>query len=430
MRLIYNIVIALFLPVVLARLVYRGFRNRSYLSRIGERFGRYSRATDPYDVWIHAVSVGEVNAAGPLARALTRRDPTLRILVTTMTPTGADQARIAMGARIDHLYLPYDYPFAVRRFLDHVSPRLAIMMETEIWPNFIAHCNKRDIPLVVANLRLSQRSYAKYARLLPFTRSVFRRIKWFAVQSERDRDRVARLLGNDRNLSVTGNIKFEINLPASLREVAQVVRREWGNERTIWVAGSTHEREEEIVIDVFKSIREDHPTLLLVLVPRHPERFDAVCRLVQKNRLKLARRSLQTGPIEDDVAVFVGDTMGELPVFFAASDIAFVGGSLVETGGHNILEACALGKPVVFGPHMFNFLEISQMALKQGAGIQVQDESSLERVVRNLVEDANLRYSCGQNGIRLVENNQGALKRTLDALSPFLGDFKLDRKLD
>lgn len=420
MRLIYNIVIVLFLPAVLVRLLYRGFRSRAYLGRLGERFGLYPGTPHHYDVWIHAVSVGEVNAAGPLARALTRRNPAMRILLTTMTPTGADQARIAMGPRIDHLFLPYDYPFAVRRFLDHVNPRLAIMMETEIWPNFIAHCDKRGIPLVVANLRLSQRSYRKYARLLPFTRSVFRRIKWLAVQTGLDRERVTRLLGHDRNLSVTGNIKFEINLPASLREVAQVVRRDWGNERTIWVAGSTHEGEEEIAIEVFKSIRERHPSLLLVLVPRHPERFDSVYRLAQKSRLKVARRSTQSGAIDDDAAIFVGDTMGELPVFFAASDIAFVGGSLVETGGHNILEACALGKPVVFGPHMFNFLEISQMALEQGAGIQVRDKSELERVLRNLVEDANLRYSCGQNGIKLVENNQGALNRTLAALSPFL----------
>lgn len=420
MRLIYNIIIFAFLPVVLTRLLLRGLRTRSYLGRISERFGHYTGPAKRFDIWIHAVSVGEVNAAGPLARSLLRRCPDSRILLTTMTPTGADQARIAMGPRVEHLYLPYDYPFAVKRFLRHVNPGMAIMMETEIWPNFIWHCNKRGIPLAVANLRLSERSYRKYARLAPFTRSVFRRIKWFAVQTDSDRERVARLLGHDGNQSVTGNIKFEINLPASLREVAQVVRREWGTDRTIWVAGSTHEREEEMIIEVFRSLRESHPELLLVLVPRHPERFDAVHRLLQKSRLSSVRRSQQSGPIDDDVEAYLGDTMGELPVFFAACDIAFVGGSLVEIGGHNILEACALGKPVVFGPHMFNFLEISQLALEQRAGIQVQNESELEQVVRNLIEDANLRYSCGQNGITLVDNNQGALQRTIDALEPFL----------
>jgi len=424
LRLIYNIVITLLLPFVFVRLFLRALKNRAYVSRMGERFGRYRPPARSYDVWIHAVSVGEVNAAGPLARALARRNSNWRILVTTMTPTGADQARITMGARIDHLYLPYDYPFAVARFLDHTDPKLAIMMETEIWPNFVTHCHRRGIPLVVANLRLSERSYRKYARLAPFTGSVFRRIKWFAVQTATDRDRVVRLSGRSDNLSVTGNIKFEISLPASLREVAQVVRREWGNERTIWVAGSTHEGEEEIIVDVFRSVRRDHPSLLLVLVPRHPERFDSVHRLLQRSRLASVRRSTHTGPIGDDVEAFLGDTMGELPVFFAASDIAFVGGSLVPTGGHNILEACALGKPVIFGPHMFNFLEISRMALEAGAGIQVKDAHELEQTVRQLVEDANHRFSCGQNGITLIDANQGALVRTLEALEPFLGKMR------
>lgn len=424
LRLIYNLVITLLLPFVFIRLFLRALKNRAYVSRMGERFGRYRGPARSYDVWIHAVSVGEVNAAGPLARALARRNANWRILVTTMTPTGADQARTTMGARIDHLYLPYDYPFAVARFLDHTDPKLAIMMETEIWPNFVTHCHRRRIPLVVANLRLSERSYREYARLAPFTRSIFRRIKWFAVQTTTDRDRVVRLSGRSDNLSVTGNIKFEIALPASLREVAQVVRREWGNERTIWVAGSTHEGEEEIIVDVFRSVRRDHPSLLLVLVPRHPERFESVHRLLQRSRLKTVRRSTHTGPIGDDVEAFLGDTMGELPVFFAASDIAFVGGSLVPTGGHNILEACALGKPVIFGPHMFNFLEISRMALDAGAGIQVQDAHALEQTVRQLVEDANHRFSCGQNGIALIDANQGALARTLEALDPFLGEMR------
>ncbi|KAA3624358.1 MAG: 3-deoxy-D-manno-octulosonic acid transferase [Proteobacteria bacterium] len=422
LRFLYNLIIYLLLPIILVRLLSRGLRNRAYLSRIGERFGRYPDQPRDYDVWIHAVSVGEVNAAGPLARALVKMNPQLRVLLTTMTPTGADQARIAMSERIEHLYLPYDYPFAVRRFLEHCSPKVAIMMETEIWPNFIQQCDRRGIPLVVANLRLSQRSYAKYARLLPFTRSVFRKVKWFAVQTAADRQRVGGLLGHRENVSVTGNIKFEINLPASLREVAQVVRREWGTERTVWVAGSTHEGEEETIIKVFKSLRQRHPSLLLVLVPRHPERFDSVYRLLQKYRLDTVRRSMHAGAVSDDLEVFLGDTMGELPIFFAACDIAFVGGSLTEIGGHNILEACALGKPVIFGPHMFNFLEISQMALERHAGIQVQNEKELESVLRQLVEDANFRYACGQRGIALVEDNQGALMRTLEVLEPFLPD--------
>ncbi len=412
------------LPVVLVRLLLRGLRNRAYLKRIGERFGLYPETpAQGFDFWIHAVSVGEVNAAGPLARALSRRYPDKRILLTTMTPTGADQARITMGERISHLYLPYDYPFAVSRFLDRNRPKLAIMIETELWPNVISICHRRGIPLAVVNLRLSQRSYQRYARVQPFARSVFRKIRAFAVQTRDDRDRVARLIGDcDVPITVTGNIKFEIALPASLREVAQVVRRDWGTERTVWIAGSTHEPEEEVILRVFAALRKNHDNLLLVLVPRHPERFDPVFRLVQKHHFKVARRSEHRGTLPADTEVFLGDTMGELPVFYGACDIAFVGGSFSETGGHNILEASALGKPVVFGPNMFNFLEVGKLAIDSKAGIQVSTESELEQTMRRMIDDANFRFSYGQNGIRLIENNQGALSRTLDVLSTFLGN--------
>jgi len=419
-RLLYTLFIYLLLPIVAVRLILRSTRNPAYLNRIGERFGRYNTPAKKYDIWIHAVSVGEVNAAGPIARALLRDQPDKRVLLTTMTPTGADQARLSLGGRIDHLYLPYDYPFAVRSFLNHVQPSIAIMMETEIWPNFVSYCRKRGIPLVVANLRLSERSHQKYRRLLPFSRSVFRKVSHFAVQTASDRDRVRNLTRRDDNITVTGNIKFEVNLPASLREVAQVVRREWGTERSVWVAGSTHDREEEIILNVFQALRKKHPDLLLVLVPRHPERFDAVYRLIQRHRLAVHRRSEGPASPEHQTDVFFGDTMGELPTFYAAADIAFVGGSLVEVGGHNILEACALGKPVVFGKYMFNFLEISQMALEQKAGLQVANAMELEQVLERLITDANNRYSIGQNGIKLVEDNQGSLDNTIAVLNKYL----------
>ncbi len=416
MRYLYILVIYLFLPVVLARLFLRGMQNRSYFRRVNERFGRYNFPPRRYDIWIHAVSVGEVNAAGPLARAMIRRYPGKQILLTTMTPTGADQAKLTMGNKIDHLYLPYDYPPGVRSFLDHTNPKLAIMIETEIWPNIVAHCKKRKIPLIVANLRLSQGSHKSYARFLPFTRSVFRNIKHFAVQTNADRLRVEHLSKRQNNITVTGNIKFEVSLPASLKEVAQVIRREWGTERTIIVAGSTHEKEEEIIIDAFKPLRETHPELLLVVVPRHPERFDSVYRLLLKSKLKTLRRSRHSGDIPRDVAVFLGDSMGELPTFYAAADIAVVGGSLVPIGGHNILEPCALGKPVVFGQYMFNFLEISKMALQRKAGIQISSTEELEQILLRFTEDANFRFSYGQNGVGLVEDNRGALDNTMTVL--------------
>jgi 3-deoxy-D-manno-octulosonic-acid transferase len=422
LRLLYNFFIFLLLPIVVIRLLRRAMRSPTYLARMGERFGRYKTPAKKYDIWIHAVSVGEVNAAGPIARALLREHPEKRILLTTMTPTGADQARGSLGNRIDHLFLPWDYPFAVKAFLNHTQPKLAIMMETEIWPNFVSYCKKRNIPLVIANLRLSERSYKKYRKLLPFARSVFRKVSHFAVQTEADKQRVQQLTRLDENITVTGNIKFEVNLPASLREVAQVVRRDWGIDRTVWVAGSTHDMEEEILLKVFKTLKQKYPKLLLVLVPRHPERFEAVFRVIQRQKLNCHRRSMGSAGSPDQVDVYLGDTMGELPTFYAAADIAFVGGSLVEIGGHNILEACALGKPVIFGPYMFNFLEISKLALAQNAGIQVHDADELISVMYRMIDDANYRYSYGENGIKLVNENRGSLQNTLDALKNYIND--------
>lgn len=419
MRYLYILVIYLMLPVIWTRLFLRGLKNRAYWNRVSERFGFFTGARQTFDIWIHAVSVGEVNAAGPLAKSFSQKYPDKKILVTTMTPTGADQVRMSMGTNVSHLYLPYDYPGAVKRFLRHVNPGLAIMMETEIWPNFITHCKKRGIPLYIANLRLSERSYQSYARLKPFARSVFRKVSGFIVQTQADAERVKKLLGKSSNeVHVTGNIKFEVNLPASLKEVSEVIRREWGIERTIWVVGSTHDKEEETILATLKKLRGDHPELLLILVPRHPERFENVARLIRRNGLKHLRRSTHNGPVDTETEVFLGDTMGELPVFYAAGDIAFVGGSLAPIGGHNILEPCALGKPVLFGPHMFNFEEISQIALQNKAGIQVNDANELEQVMRRLITDPEFRYQCGENGLVMIQENQGSLANTLELLEP------------
>ena len=405
---------------MLIRLTIRALKSPAYFLRVRERFGYYKSPPGTYKIWIHAVSVGEVNAAGPLARELQRLYPNEKILLTTMTPTGADQARISFGERIDHLYLPYDYPFAVRRFINRIQPKLAIMMETEIWPNFIARCHKQNIPLVIANLRLSDRSFRQYKKFSFISRPVFRKIAHFAVQTNADSKRIRAITKSPNNITVTGNIKFEVNLPASLLEVAQVVRREWGTNRTILVAGSTHEGEEEILLQVFIRLKKHHADLLLVLVPRHPERFDSVYKLIAKYKLLCSRRSTNHIISDAGIDVHLGDTMGELPTFYAASDIAFVGGSLVKIGGHNILEACALGKPVVFGKYMFNFLEISRMTLEQNAGIQVNDITELENELTRLIDDPSYRYSYGEEGIKLIKNNQGSLSNTIKAIQHLL----------
>ena len=274
---------------------------------------------------------------------------------------------------------------------------------------------------MIANLRLSERSYKKYARYKLFSRSVFRKVTQFIVQTETDAQRVKSLVGKKhQEITVCGNIKFEVNIPASLKEVAEVIRREWGTDRTIWVVGSTHDKEEELIIKVYLALKQQHPNLLLVLVPRHPERFEQVSRLLRKHQLNFVRRSDHAGMVGNEIDVFLGDTMGELPIFFAAGDIAVVGGSLVAIGGHNILEPCALGKPVLFGPYMFNFEEISQIALQKKAGIMVNDEQELYNKVNKLISDADYRYQCGENGLQMIRDNQGSLQRTLSLIEPYL----------
>lgn len=398
------------LPLLLARLILRGLRNRGYWSRWGERFGRV--AVKPGGIWFHAVSVGEAQAAAPLIEALLPAN----ILVTTMTPTGSDQVRRLFPHGVDHCYVPYDYPGAVRRFLDRARPRRLVVLETEIWPNIIEACHERGIKVAFVNLRLSQRSYRRYARVRGLMAPALGQVDLFAVQSEPDARRLIDLGAPPEAVHITGSIKFEAELPASLSEVAQVLRREWGAERPVLIAGSTHEDEEERVLDAFEVLLESHPDLLLVLVPRHPERFPAVARACRRRDLKLVQRSARPGAVERGVQVYLGDTMGELTLMYAASDVAFVGGSLVRGGGHNILEPCALGLPVLFGPNMRNFLHISELALERGAGIQVVDARDLASQVARLLEDANLRFTTGEQGRQMVQENRGALKTTLGVL--------------
>lgn len=409
---LYTGLLYLALPLVLVRLALRGLRNRRYWRRWGERFGRVD--LQPGAAWFHAVSVGEVTAAAPAIEALLPGD----LLVTSMTPTGSDQVRRLFADRVQHCYAPYDYPGAVRRFLDQARPRALVLLETEIWPNLIRACHTRGIPVAIINLRLSERSYRRYARAARLMASVLCRVTCFAVQGDADARRLVALGARPEAVRITGSIKFEVALPASLSEVAQVLRREWGQERPVWIAGSTHEAEDELLLDAFEQLRRRHPQLLLVLVPRHPERFAPVFRLCRRRGLKTARRSTGSATVDADVSVYIGDTMGELSLMYAASDIAFVGGSLVPSGGHNILEPCALGLPVLFGPHMRNFLQISAMVKAREAGLQVADVAALVEAVDHYLSDANLRFTTGENGRRMVRENRGALAATLAVLEP------------
>jgi 3-deoxy-D-manno-octulosonic-acid transferase len=415
MRFLYSWALRLLWPWVLLRLAWRGFRNRDYWRRIPERFGFVARLGGAPVIWIHAVSVGEARAGAPLARRLLEQYPGHRLLITTMTPTGSATVRGLFSERVEHCYVPYDYPSAVRRFLDRTAPRLAIVMETELWPNLFYACRARSIPLVVANVRLSERSAQRYARFATLVRQTLQQVSRFGVQCEADAARLVALGASPASVTVTGSIKFEINLPASLIESAEVLRREWGAQRPVWLAASTHDGEDEAVLAAHAELRRQarFADALLVLVPRHPERFGAVTRLCRRQAFVTVLRSeSRSRPLPAETAVLVGDTMGEMQLFYAAADAAFVGGSLVPTGGHNLLEAAAVGKPAVFGPHMFNFAEIAAMTLERGAGVQIQSAAELTPVIAALFDDPNRRDRLGEAGRRMVEENRGALART------------------
>jgi 3-deoxy-D-manno-octulosonic-acid transferase len=417
---LYSLLYYLALPAVMLRLVWRGRNNRGYWQGWPERFGypQPLRGNHP-TVWIHAVSVGEVQAALPFIRALKERAQAPSVLVTTTTPTGAARVQQSFAGEVEHRYVPFDLPGAVARFLDRMDPYLAIIMETELWPNIIAQCRQRSIPVVLANVRLSERSAAGYRRFGKLAREMLAQVSAVAAQTSDDARRLVELGVPQERMRITGSVKFDLRLSASTREEGQAMRRRWGVERGVWVAASTHEGEEEQVLDAFSRVLRSVNDCLLVIVPRHPERFSKVAALCRKRGYHTVRRSEHPNSC-NGVDVFVGDTMGELPVFYAGADVAFVGGSLTPIGGHNMLEAAALGIPVVMGPHVFNFAEISRRLYEVGAAREVADARALADAVVEWLRDANLRHSVGEKGRLFVRQNRGALERLVEMVIPFL----------
>ena len=327
-----------------------------------------------------------------------------------MTPTGSATVGELFGAAVAHCYVPYDLPTAVWRFLNRTRPRLALIMETELWPNLFHQCRQRNIPLVLANVRMSEKSARGYRRFAGFTAATLANVSCVGAQTEGDAERL-RVLGAAQ-VEVTGSIKFELDVPADLAAKSAALRSGFG-ERPVWVAASTRVGEEEQVLDAFALLRVRIPRLLLVLVPRHPERFDSVAKLCQQRGLFVERRSERTDGVAPDTAILLGDTMGEMLLFHAAADVAYIGGSLVPLGGQNLLEAAAVGTPVVFGPHMFNFSDISRMALERGAGRQVQNAAELASAVAGYLDNPAVRNAAGAAGQRMVAENRGALAKTL-----------------
>jgi 3-deoxy-D-manno-octulosonic-acid transferase len=419
MRRLYTIVLGLLLPLVLLRLFWRGRRSPGYRQRWEERLGRLPPLAAGKVIWVHAVSVGEAQAAQPLIRRLLADYPSYRVFVTTTTPTGADRVRRLFDGEVVHRYFPYDLPGIVHDFLDAVHPDMVLVMETEIWPNLLAECQRRAVPVMLVNARLSARSARGYGWFGDLTRESLQRIRRIAVQSPEDGERFVELGAPRDRVAVTGSLKFDIRLPASVGEQAEVLRLGWGMDRPVWVAASTHEGEEPLVLDAHERVLAQCPDALLVLVPRHPERFDEVAQLVADRGFDSSRRSDQPAP-RPACQVYVGDTMGELPVFYAAADVAYVGGSLVPVGGHNILEPAALGVPVVFGPHMFNFAAIGALFLDQQAARQASDEQALAEVIVAWMADSGERARIGDNGRRVVAANRGALDTTMGLVAEIL----------
>jgi len=419
LRTVYTLLLYLLAPLVLLRLAWRGLRAPDYRRRWGERFGIIEPPLGERVIWVHAVSVGEVQAAEPLVRALLEKYNKYSLLLTTVTPTGSARVTTLFGNELAHVYAPYDLPGAVKRFFLRVRPHLAIVMETELWPNLFHACHKDGVPLLLVNARLSAKSLAGYLRVRPLAAQTLGYTSAIAAQGETDAARFMRLGAPHERITVTGNLKFEQRIPPSLRERAEVVRRDWGTGRPVWVAASTHEGEDELLLDVFQQLRRRFADCLLVLVPRHPERFDTVARLCRQRGLEIVLRS-ENRPCVAATQVFIGDSMGELPLFLAAADVAFVGGSLVPHGGHNLLEPAALGVPVVTGPHVFNFTEICELLLEAGACEKVNNTGELAATLNRWLEDANERHRVGERGRQVVEKNRGALQTVLEMVDRHL----------
>jgi len=415
MRLLYSTLMYLATPLVLAHLAIRGLRDSGYLRGWGERFALRGPATENGSIVIHGASVGEVNAAGPVVRALLREMPEMPLLVTCFTPTGSRRVRESFGKQVQHAFIPLDLPGAVSRFFRRGRPRLLLVMETEVWPNLFAAARRDGIPLILANARLSETSERRYKRLGGLIPEALGTAWRILAQSREDADRFLACGADPSRVEVAGNLKFDVSVPASHLEAGELLRTAWNANRQVLTAGSTHEADETELLEAFRACLEQYPQALLVIAPRHPERFARAAKLASQVGLTVARLSEGAVP-PPDVQCLVVDTMGELLNYYAAADVTFLGGTLAEVGGHNILEPAALGKPVLVGPHTGNIQESCLSLIEAGAALQVDGSEELATALLRLFGNATLRDQMGRAALARVADGRGALDRTLAAI--------------
>jgi 3-deoxy-D-manno-octulosonic-acid transferase len=418
LRVLYLLAVYLAAPLVSLLLLWRGLWDKSYRANFRERFG-FGSARPPGGVWLHAVSVGEVQACAALVAALHRRHTGVPLTVTTFTPTGAARARALFGNVAEVRFVPFDLPGAVRRFFGRVQPRLAVIFETELWPNLYRECGRRRIPLVLASARISARSAGRYQRLGRLFADTLAQAAVVAAQGDADAERFRALGANPASTHVTGNIKFDFELPPDIAARGAQLRREIAPARPVWVAGSTHGGgEEQALIDTVRRLRERLPGTLLVMAPRHPQRFNEAAQALTQSGVRFARRS--AGGVAPDSEVLLLDTLGELLDFYAAGDVAFVGGSLVPIGGHNLLEPAALGLPILTGPYTANAAEVARLLIGQGAAQTVHNPAELAARLEALLQDPGARAAMGTAARACVEANRGALAKLLALIEPLL----------
>lgn len=405
MRIIYTVLFYLLTPLILLRLLWRSLKAPAYRQRWHERFGCYKKSYPQNVVWFHAVSVGEAEALFPLLKCLQARQPDIKLLITTTTPTGSARVQAVFGDTVEHVYLPYDMPIVVRRFLRAFKPRLAVIMETEIWPNLYQACGK---PLLLINARLSEKSARGYRKIPSLVRPTLAAVKLIAAQTQEDAERFRSIGAPFDAVKAIGNMKFDIEIPEATIAAGRQLKAEVFGDRFVWIIASTHRNEEAIFLDLYPALKAKMPDLLLVLVPRHPERFAEVEKLCADRRLSVRMRT-SGGVCSSATDVYVADTMGELKMLYAAADVAFVGGSMAPVGGHNVLEAAAAGVPVMFGPYMSNFKEIADGILAHKAALQCQAPEDIAGTVYSLYADSRYRAELAQRGKAFLQANRGAI---------------------